>query len=164
MNGAVLSLCCPSPVQKEVGWYLMWALKNSSNSQQELEGTESPMVPASSPFPLLGFCSHREKGFLSLFCVSEQFGEACAVLSPMESLSKFWEWGWQRGGRWQQSLGAAQVCCQEAEQQWDVGRELPERGFSSSLLGRDEQSSICCVQPREEEEEEEEEKVVVFAT
>lgn len=157
--------CCPSPEQKEVGWCLMWTLKNSNNSQQELEGTRSPTVAASSPFPLLGFHSHGGEGLPeSLLCVSEQFGDACAVLSPRRVCPKFWEWGWQRGGRCQQTLGAAQVCCQEAERQWGVGRELPGKRILQEPLGRDEQSTVCCVQPREEEEEAEEEEVVVVAT
>lgn len=74
MNGTVLSPCCPSPEQKEVGWCLMWALKNNSNSQQELEGTQNSTGCRSSPFPLLGFCSHGGKDFLSVSCVSDSLG------------------------------------------------------------------------------------------
>lgn len=69
---------------------LMWALKNDSNSQEELEDAQNPTATASSPFPLLGFRSHGGKGLPeSLSRVSEQFGDACAALSPRRVCPSF---------------------------------------------------------------------------
>lgn len=110
VNGTV-SPCSPSLEQKEFGWCLMGHLKNNNHSQQELEGTQSPTVAASSPFPLLGFCSYRGSGFLSPSFVFKISLGMLVQHSPQWRVCLSFRKGVGSGGRCQQTLDAAQVCC-----------------------------------------------------